>query len=161
MINIYELIYPLQEKDPRTGWFYRDEFPPNDDAYFENMARTVFQAGLSWQLIADKWPDFKIAFKDFKIDIVIDFDTEDIEELLANPRIIRNRAKIESVLVNAIAFLNIREEFGSFRNFMDNLDKSENYRYARKALSKKFSRMGPKSAMIFLWSIGEDVKREE
>ncbi|MBY9000088.1 MAG: DNA-3-methyladenine glycosylase I, partial [Candidatus Heimdallarchaeota archaeon] len=146
---------------PRTGWFYRDELPPDDDAYFENMARTVFQAGLSWQLIADKWSDFKIAFKDFKIDSVVDLDEEDIEELLSNSRIIRNRAKIESVLVNAIAFSNVQEEYGSFRNFMDNLDKSDNYRYARKELSKKFSRMGPKSAMIFLWSIGEDIQHEE
>ncbi|MHA1347039.1 MAG: DNA-3-methyladenine glycosylase I [Candidatus Heimdallarchaeaceae archaeon] len=151
----------MSEDNPRTGWFYRDELPPDDDAYFENMARTVFQAGLSWQLIADKWSDFKIAFKDFKIDVVVDFDAEDIEELLTNPRIIRNRAKIESVLVNAIVFSKIKEEYGSFRNFMDNLDKSENYRYARKVLSKKFSRMGPKSAMIFLWSIGEDVQHEE
>ena len=151
----------MSEDNPRTGWFYRDELPPDDDAYFENMARTVFQAGLSWQLIADKWSDFKIAFKDFKIDVVVDFDAEDIEELLTNPLIIRNRAKIESVLVNAIVFSKIKEDYGSFRNFMDNLDKSENYRYARKALSKKFSRMGPKSAMIFLWSIGEDVQHEE
>ncbi len=151
----------MQDKNPRTGWFYRDELPPDDDAYFENMARTVFQAGLSWQLISDKWSDFKIAFKDFKIDIVVDFDDEDIEELLSNPRIIKNRAKIESVLVNAIAFSKIQKEYGSFRNFMDNLDKSENYRYAKKVFSKKFSRMGPKSSMIFLWSIGEYVKQEE
>ena len=148
----------MTEDNPRTGWFYRDELPPDDDAYFENMARAVFQAGLSWKLIADKWNDFRVAFKNFKIDKVSDFDDEDIEELLTNPRIIRNRAKIEAVLVNAIAFTNIQEEHGSFRDYLDTLDKSENYRFVIKELKKKFSRMGPKSATIFLWSIGEDVQ---
>ena len=148
----------MTEDNPRTGWFFRDELPPNDDAYFENMARTVFQAGLSWQLIADKWNDFKTAFKNFKINQVCDFDDEDIDELLSNPRIIRNRAKIEAVLVNAIAFDRIQKEYGSFRDFLDTLDKSENYRIVIRELSKKFSRMGSKSAKIFLWSIGEDVK---
>lgn len=150
----------MTEDNPRTGWFFRDELPPNDDAYFENMARTVFQAGLSWQLIADKWNDFKVAFKDFKINQVVDYDDEDIGELLSNPRIIRNRAKIEAVLVNAIAFDRIQKEYGSFRDFLDTLDKSENFRIVIRELSKKFSRMGPKSAKIFLWSIGEDVKHE-
>jgi len=55
----------------------------------------------------------------------------------------------------------VKEEFGSFGNYMDNLDKSENYRYVKKELSKRFSRMGPKSAMIFLYSIGEDIKPED
>jgi len=158
MINIPHIIYLMPENNPRTGWFYRDELPPDDNAYFENMSRTVFQAGLSWQLIADKWSDFKVAFKDFKIDQVSDFNDEDIVELLSNTRIIRNRAKIEAVLVNAIVFTRIQEEYGSFRDYLDTLDKSENYRLVIRELSKKFSRMGPKSATIFLWSIGEDVQ---
>ena len=59
-----------------------------------------------------------------------------------------------------MAFAKIKEEYGSFRNFMDNLDKSENYKHVKKALAKRFSRMGPKSAMIFLFSIGEDIEHE-
>jgi DNA-3-methyladenine glycosylase I len=148
----------MNEENPRTGWFYRDELPPDDNAYFENMSRAVFQAGLSWQLIADKWPDFKVAFQDFNINKVSDFDEEDIEELLSNKRIIRNRAKIEAVLVNAIVFTKIQEDYGSFRDYLDTLDKSENYRFVIKEFKKKFSRMGPKSSAIFLWSIGEDFQ---
>lgn len=149
----------MTEENFRTGWFFKDE-PSTDDAYFENMTRTVFQAGLSWKLISDRWPNFKEAFKDFKIETVADFDEDDIERLLSNPGILRNRAKIEATLVNAMAFAKIKEEYGSFRNFMDNLDKSENYKYVKKALAKRFSRMGPKSAMIFLFSIGEDIEHE-
>ncbi len=151
----------MSSDNSRTGWFFRDGEPPNDNAYFENMTRCVFQAGLTWKLIADRWPNFKKAFKDFDIEIVADFDEEDIERLLSDSSILRNRSKIEATLVNAIEFVRVKEEFGTFRNYMDNLDKSENYRYVKKELSKRFSRMGPKSAMVFLYSIGEDIKHED
>ncbi|MEE9411226.1 MAG: DNA-3-methyladenine glycosylase I [Candidatus Heimdallarchaeota archaeon] len=151
----------MPEENVRTGWFFRDEEPSNDNEYFENMTRTVFQAGLSWKLISDKWPNFKKAFKDFDIEKVSDFDEEDIERLVSDSGIIRNRAKIESTIVNAIAFLKIREEYESFRNFIDNMDRSENYKFVKKELAKRFQRMGPKTAMIFLYSIGEDIKHED
>ncbi|MCG3215106.1 MAG: DNA-3-methyladenine glycosylase I [Candidatus Heimdallarchaeota archaeon] len=151
----------MPEKNVRTGWFFRDEEPSNDNEYFENMTRTVFQAGLSWQLISDKWSNFRKAFKDFDIEKVSDFDEEDIERLVSDSGIIRNRAKIESTIVNAIAFLKIREEYESFRNFIDNMDRSENYKFVKKELAKRFQRMGPKTAMIFLYSIGEDIKHED
>ena len=151
----------MSKENARTGWFYKDKLPPNDNAYFENMSRAVFQAGLSWQMIADKWSAFKKAFKDFDIEEVSNFDEEDIERLLNDKDIIRNRIKIEAVIVNAIEFMKIKEEFESFRNFLDNLDKSENYKYVKKELGRRFSRMGPKSSMIYLYSIGENIKHEE
>ena len=150
----------MPEGNARTGWFYSDEMPPDDNAYYENMARCVFQAGLSWQMIADKWPEFKKAFKNFDIKTVSDFDEQDIEGLLSNKNIIRNRAKIEATIANAIAFQEVIEEFESFRNYIDNLDKSENYKFVKKDLAKRFERMGPKTSMVFLFSIGEDIKHE-
>ena len=151
----------MSDENVRTGWFFRDGEPPDDNAYFENMTRCVFQAGLTWKLISDRWSNFTKAFKDFDIETVADFDEDDVERLLSDPGILRNRAKIEATLFNAIQFVRIKEEYGSFRNFMDNLDKSENYRYVKKELSKRFSRMGAKSAMVFLYSIGEDIKHED
>jgi len=144
----------------RTGWFFRDTGPPNDNSYYENMTRCVFQAGLSWQLISDRWPNFKKAFKDFNIEEVSKFDEDDIGRLLQDSGIIRNRAKIESAIINAMVFSEIKEEYGSFRDFMDNLDTSENYKHVKKELSKRFERMGPKTSMIFLYSIGENIKNE-
>lgn len=151
----------MESENSRTGWFFRDGEPPDDNAYFENMTRCVFQAGLTWQLIADRWPNFKKAFKDFDIQTVAEFDEEDIERLLSDEGILRNRAKIEATLVNAMEFVKLQEEYGNFNNYMDNLDKSENYKYVKKELSKRFSRMGPKSSMVFLYSIGEDIKHED
>ena len=42
-------------------WWYREKRPPNDDAYFENMCRVIFQSGLNWRVIEDKWPTTKQA----------------------------------------------------------------------------------------------------
>ena len=151
----------MPEENSRTGWFFRDGEPPNDDAYFENMTRCVFQAGLTWKLIADRWLNFKKAFKDFNIEVVADFDEADIESLLSDSGILRNRAKIEATIVNAMVFMKIKEEFGSFQDYIDTLDKSENYKFVKKELAKRFSRMGPKSAMVFLYSIGEDIKHKD
>ena len=151
----------MSEENPRTGWFFRDQVPPTDNAYFENMARCVFQAGLSWQMIADKWLNFKKAFENFDVDTVSNYDEEEIERLLSNASIIRNRAKIEAVIVNAMTFLRIRDEYGSFRDFIDYLDKSENYKFVKKELARRFQRMGPKTSMVFLYSIGEDIKHED
>ena len=152
----------MSKENSRTGWFFRDgEEPPDDNAYFENMTRCVFQAGLTWQLIADRWFNFRKAFKAFNIEAVAEFDEGDIERLLSDSGILRNRAKIEATIVNAMVFLKIKEEFGTFRDFMDTLDKSENYKFVKKELAKRFSRLGPKSAMVFLYSIGEDIKHED
>jgi DNA-3-methyladenine glycosylase I len=151
----------MSKENARTGWFFRDDGPPDDNSYFENMSRAVFQAGLSWEMIANKWSDFRKAFKDFNIEEVSNFDEEDIERLLSDKSIIRNRSKIEAVIVNAMEFMKIKEEYENFRNYMDNLDKSENYKFVKKELGKRFSRMGPKSAMIYLYSIGENIKHED
>ena len=151
----------MSKENARTGWFFRDGEPPNDNAYFENMSRAVFQAGLSWEMIANKWSAFKRAFKDFDIETVSTFDEEDIERLLSDKSIIRNRSKIEAVIVNAMEFVKIKEEYENFRNYMDTLDKSENYKFVKKELGKRFSRMGPKSAMIYLYSIGENIQHED
>ncbi len=48
-------------------WMYRNRRPSDDDAYFENMTRVIFQAGLNWKMIDEKWPNFKEAFKNFSI----------------------------------------------------------------------------------------------
>jgi 3-methyladenine DNA glycosylase Tag len=147
----------MSSEEARTGWHYRDKDPPNDNAYFENMSRIVFKASMNWQFIEDRWEAFRKAFHDFDINIVSDFDEEDIQELMTNKGIIKSRARIEATLYNAIIFQKIIEEYGSFRNFIDQLDKSENYRYAKKELCNRFERLTDETTAIFLYSIGEDI----
>jgi 3-methyladenine DNA glycosylase Tag len=143
------------------SWIYREKRPAGDDVYFENMTRVIFLAGLSWKMIDKKWPNFKKAFNNFSIVEVAKFDEKEIKRLMSDAGIVRNQAKIAAAVNNAKQLLNIRKEHGSFQSYLDKLDKSNNYALVIKELGKKFSRLGPSSARIFLYSVGENVKRQE
>ena len=56
---------PENRKIPE--WVYKESKPTSDSEYFENMSRCIFQAGLSWQLVANKWSNFRVAFNEFNI----------------------------------------------------------------------------------------------
>ncbi len=144
-----------------TNWFLRDKKPTNDDAIFENLTRVIFQGGLNWKIIDNKWPNFQKAFVDFSIDDVANFTEDDVVRLMEDASIVRNSQKIESTIYNAKEFLKIKEEFGSFLDYLKTFDKSNNYESAVKILSKRFKRLGPKSCHIFLYSIGEDIKHDK
>ena len=140
-------------------WMYRGGQPPNDDAYFENMTRVIFLAGLSWKMIDKKWLNFRRAFKDFSIRTVAEFGEKDVQQLMNDTSIVRNRAKIIAAVNNAKQFQTIKKEYGSFQRYLDSLDKSDNYSGVIKELGKKFNRIGPSSARIFLYTVGEDIQR--
>jgi DNA-3-methyladenine glycosylase I len=137
---------------------YREKRPTSDDVYFENMARVVFLAGLSWRMIDEKWPNFKKAFHDFSIAEVAKFGEKDVKRLIGDAGIVRNKAKIIATIHNAKQLQNTKKEHGSFQSYLDSLDKSNNYALVIKELGKKFSRLGPSSARIFLYSVGEEIK---
>ncbi|MGY0018471.1 DNA-3-methyladenine glycosylase I [Streptomyces sp. YJ-C3] len=72
-----------------------------DDALFERLSLEAFQSGLSWITILRRRETFRAAFRDFKIAAVAAFTDADRERLLADPGIIRNRAKVDATLANA------------------------------------------------------------
>jgi DNA-3-methyladenine glycosylase I len=75
---------------------------PRDLAgYLEALSRPVFQAGMSWRVIDAKWEGIRDAFARFDPPAVADFGPADIERLLADPGIVRSRAKIEATIDNA------------------------------------------------------------
>jgi DNA-3-methyladenine glycosylase I len=84
--------------DKEWGWPQRSEV-----GLFEHLVLEAFQSGLSWLTILRKRPNFRAAFADFDIDRVAAFGPKDVERLLADPGIIRNRAKIEAAIGNARA----------------------------------------------------------
>ncbi|MCZ9338113.1 DNA-3-methyladenine glycosylase I, partial [Streptomyces sp. TRM76130] len=67
----------------------------------ERLSLEAFQSGLSWITILRRRPGFRAAFAEFRIDAVAEFGDGDRERLLADPGIIRNRAKIDATLANA------------------------------------------------------------
>ena len=73
----------------------------DDDRLFERLCLEGFQSGLSWLTILRKREGFRAAFADFRIDRVAAFDGRDVERLLGDERIVRNRRKIEATIENA------------------------------------------------------------
>ena len=101
---------------------YHDEewgVPNHDDKkHFEFLILEGAQAGLSWSTILKKRNGYKQAFADFDYNQVAKYPESMIEELTKDPMIIRNRLKIKSAIQNARAFLKVREEFGSFDQYI-------------------------------------------
>ena len=93
--------------------------PSYDDNYlFEMLILESFQAGLSWECILNKREDFRRCLDNFDIDKIINYKDSKIEELLNNPKIIRNRLKINATIGNAKVFKNIQNEYISFSNYI-------------------------------------------
>ncbi len=93
--------------------------PVHDDrCLFEFLILEAFQAGLSWYTILKRRDSFRAAFDQFDPEKIVRYDEAKIHELLSNPGIIRNRAKILATVNNAGRFLEVQEEFGSFDTFI-------------------------------------------
>ena len=131
----------------------------DDEQLFEFLILETFQAGLSWITILRKRENFREAFDNFDYKKVADYSDEKIQELMNNSGIIRNQQKIRAAISNAQEILKVSEEFGSFRVYIDKLLWDQGIDGTLKALKKRFSRVGPATGMMFLWSIGEETPR--
>jgi DNA-3-methyladenine glycosylase I len=103
--------------------YHDDEWgvPSHDDAHlFELLTLEGAQAGLSWSTILRKRDGYRRAFADFDNAKVAAFTAKDVDALLADPGIVRNRLKIESTISNARAVSETQEEFGSFDVYLWN-----------------------------------------
>lgn len=109
------------EKDDLYRDYHDNEWgkPVYDDQLlFEFLILETFQAGLSWYTILAKRPNFKKAFANFDYKKVAGFDEDKIQELLQDAGIIRNQLKIRAAVSNAIAFMEVQKEFGSFSDYI-------------------------------------------
>ena len=115
---------------PRCGWCgtdplyvaYHDEewgVPSHDEVHlFEMLILEGAQAGLSWSTILKKREGYRAAFAGFVPDRVARFGARDVQRLLRNEGIVRNRLKIEAAVRNARAFLEVQDQFGSFDAYL-------------------------------------------
>jgi DNA-3-methyladenine glycosylase I len=93
--------------------------PVHDDRLlFEFLVLEGAQAGLSWLTILKKRDGYRGAFAGFDPEKVARFAPADIDRLLSDPSIVRNRLKVESAVTNAQAFLRVQEGFGSFDEYV-------------------------------------------
>lgn len=93
--------------------------PLHDDSQlFEMLILEGMQAGLSWLTVLNKREAFREAFDGFDCRKVALYDDAKVEELMNNPKIIRNKLKIKAAVTNAQQFIKIQEEYGSFDSFI-------------------------------------------
>lgn len=143
-----------------------------DSVHFEFLVLESMQSGLSWQTILMKRENFRVAFDQFDYKKIAEYDKAKIEELMNNDGIIRYRKKIESVIINATAFMKIQKDFGSFNQyiwqFTDNETIVNHYKASKEVPSKTelsdiiskdlkkrgFKFLGPVSIYSFLQAVG-------
>jgi DNA-3-methyladenine glycosylase I len=114
---------------PRCPWAttepnitYHDQewgVPVNDDRrLFEFLILEGAQAGLSWTTILKKRQNYRKAFDDFRAEKIARYTARDVQRLLRDDGIVRNRLKITATIENAEAFLAVRKEFGTFDGYL-------------------------------------------
>jgi DNA-3-methyladenine glycosylase I len=141
----------------------------DEQGLFERLSLEAFQSGLSWATILRKRPAFREAFAEFNPDIVATFSNVDVERLLLDASIVRNRAKILATINNAKATLSLRSEGGLValvwshrpdetpvpRSLGDIPSQSvESVRLSKTLRKKGFSFVGPTTMFALMEAIG-------
>src|SRR6266571_848533 len=105
--------------------------PPRElSGYLDAMARVMFQTGISWRVVDAKWPGIQEAFHGFDPNRVAKLRTKDLDKLMTDTRVIRNRKKLEAIAGNAGRMVE---------------------------LDKEFAYMGDTGTWYFLWMVGRKV----
>jgi 3-methyladenine DNA glycosylase Tag len=128
--------------------------PKSLDDYLEIMSKSVFQSGMSWKVIENKWPEIREAFQGFDIQTVANFHEGDIEDLTKDRRVVRNHRKLTAIVSNARKILELDKTHGSFQQY---LRSHGSFDTTLNAIRKDFKFMGPSGIYVFLYVVGEDV----
>lgn len=109
------------EKDDLNRDYHDNEWGNpvyDDETLFEFLVLETFQAGLSWHTILRRRAHFRNAFDQFDYRKIAIYKEDKVQELLLDAGIIRNQLKIRGTIANAIAFMKLQEEFGSFSKYI-------------------------------------------
>ena len=159
----------IEDGKPRCAWAATDALlatyhdrqwgrPIRTDAgHLERLTQEVFQCGLSWKIVLVKSPALREAFAEFDPIRVAKFGKREVERLVQDERIIRNRRKIEATIYNAGVMVELANEFGSFRKW---LSKHPSVTEAEIAalyplFKKMFKFMGPETTKCYLMGCGK------
>ena len=122
--------------------------------YLDVMSKSVFQAGMSWRVVDAKWPGTREAFEDFDPDAVAAFSDREIDALVQDTRVIRNRRKLRAVVNNAARMIELEAEHGTFRDY---LRSHGSFDETVADLRQQFSFLGDTGSYVFLYVVGEQV----
>lgn len=111
----------VKESNPLYMAYHDQEWgrPLHDDqALFELLSLESYQAGLSWETILNKREAFRAAFYGYDLERVAQMTTNELDDLVQNPGIVRHRAKLAATVANAQAIIRLQKEFGSFDHYL-------------------------------------------
>lgn len=134
----------------------------DDNELFGRLLLEINQAGLSWDIVLKKRQSIRKAYADFKVEEVAHFSDKDIARLKEDAGIIRNRLKIEAAIFNAQQILQLQQDFGSFKAWLDHHHPKSLSEWI-KLFKKNFRFTGGEITKEFLMSTGyvEGAHQEE
>jgi methyladenine glycosylase len=109
---------------------------------------------MNWRVIDAKWEGIRAAFAGFDPATVVDYGPDDVQRLLADPRVVRSKAKIEATIDNAQALLELDSEHGGFDRYLGSCGGSAD---TVADLKRQFRFIGDSGAYHLLWQVGEQV----
>jgi 3-methyladenine DNA glycosylase Tag len=128
--------------------------PTSASGYLAAMTRIIFTSGINWRVVESKWEGIRDAFAGFDIQKVANMGPDDVERLVTDARVIRNRRKIEAIIGNAGKIEEVDKSHGGFDKYLRSLG---SYEKQAAALKRDFSFMGDSTAYFFLAIVGEQV----
>jgi 3-methyladenine DNA glycosylase Tag len=148
-----EALEKLVAAKPRS----RAALAATPDAFFLSaIAKQIFRAGFVWKIVDHMWPGTEEAFAGFEPEIVAGYGDLEIAELASDPRVIRHRAKIESVCENARWMMRLAGAHGSFAKFLADWPQDDIVGLWQ-ALRDDGSRLGGMTGPFFLRMVGKDT----
>jgi DNA-3-methyladenine glycosylase I len=127
------------EKDDLYRKYHDEEWGKpvyDDDKLFEFLILETFQAGLSWYMILKKRETFRVAFDNFDYKKIAQYNEDKVQELLLDAGIVRNQLKVRATISNAVAFMKVQDEFGSFSKYIWNFTNGKPIENNRKSLKE-------------------------
>lgn len=141
---------------PAPGW--KPKKPDSLSGYLEALSRPIFSTGMSWRVVEAKWDGIREAFARFDPEKVAALSPADVDRLVEDSRVIRNRRKIEAIIGNARRMIELDREHGGFRGYLESRGSID---ATVAALRREFRFLGESGAYIFLWSVDEPVPSHE
>jgi DNA-3-methyladenine glycosylase I len=149
--------FAYNQKEDNIHKLYHDTqygFPiHSDNELFGRLILEINQAGLSWEIILKKQENFRTAYSNFDIKSVANYNQTDINRLLNNTGIIRNKLKINAAIYNASVIIKIKQEMGSFQLWLDHHHPKTKDQWV-KLFKKTFKFTGGEITGEFLMSTG-------
>ena len=128
--------------------------PEDDSGYLEELTKAIFRAGFSWQVVRNKWDNFRLAFDGFQVGKVAGYGVAEISELFQDASIVRNRRKILATVSNAQRISELSAAYGGFNAYLRSLDHLDYYERV-KEITGQFRSLGRTGAFVFLHCVNE------